>query len=177
MNHGHGWLFLLPLLTFIAAAMLLSCGGGGSGGVFATPGPPGPYVESISICPGAPASPIPSPSPSSSSGPTPVPSPTVSPTPCPNFTPAAVPQGCFVQFHAVATLSNSWNVDITDESSTLWSSDNTFILAPDVDTKGVYSAPGVGTANVGAGAGGISSPPVAVTVDPPGTCPTPAPPD
>lgn len=171
MNHGHGWLFLLPLLTFVAAAMLLSCGGGSTGGAFATPGPPGPFIEAISICPGAPASPVPTPSPSSSSSATPAPSPTLSPTPCPGFTPDAVPQGCFVQFHAVATLSNNLNVDITDENSTLWSSDNTSVLAPDANTQGLYSAPSSGVADVSASASGVSSPPVAVTVNPSGTCP------
>lgn len=171
MNHGRGWLFLLPLLTFVAAAMLLSCGGGGTSGIGATPGPPGPYVQAISICPGAPASPVPSPSPHPSSSVTPVPSTTVSPTPCPGFIPDPVTQGCFVQFHAVATLSNSWNVDITDANSTLWSSDNTSVLAPDANTPGVYSAPSSGGANVSASASGVTSLPVAVTVGPSGTCP------
>ncbi len=178
MNHGRGWLFLIPLLTFVAAAMLLSCGGGSGSSASATPAPPGPYVEAISICPGAPASPVPSPSPHPSSSITPVPSTTVSPTPCPDFTAAAVPQGCFVQFHAVATLSNRWNVDITDASSTLWSSDNTSVLAPDPNNPGVYSAPGTAgnTANVSASASGVISLPLPVTVDSPGPCPTSEPP-
>jgi len=170
MNHGHGWLFLLPLLTFVAAAMLLSCGGGSSGSAGATPGPPGPYVQEISICPGAPASPVPSPSPSSSSSATPVPSTTVSPTPCALFTPGAVQQGCFVQFHAVATLSNGFNVDITDENSTLWSSSDKAVLAPDTSTQGLYSAPALGSADVGVSASGVTSPPVSVSVETSGSC-------
>src|SRR3972149_1216283 len=139
MNSGRGWLFLLPLLTFVGAAMLLSCGGDGSGGdSFATPAPPGPFIESIWFGPGPPASPIPTPSPSSSASPSPLP--TETPTPCPSFTAAAVPQGCFIQFHAVATLSDNTNIDITDANSTLWSSSDTAVLLPDSNTQGSYSA-------------------------------------
>jgi len=186
MTFGRSWLFLLPLLGFVATAMLMSCGSsGGCGGSYdefgnfisgtgtcvngpgITPNPPSPAVMSVSICPGAP--PPPTPAPTNSVTPTPS-TPTITPTPCPDTT-ESIPQGCFIQFHAVATLNNNQNVDITNDVTTNWTSSDPSELTP-TGTPGVYAAlVAGGPADAMASSAGISSPPVAITIDPPGACP------
>lgn len=193
MNFGRGWLFLLPLLAFIATAMLLSCGGNsGCGNTYdelgavipnsgqcvnapgITPGLPGGSIISISICQGAP--PPPTPLPTVTAGQTPTP--TTAPTPCGNFfTEASVPQGCFIQFHAVATLNNKTNIDITNDSSSNWTSSDPSELSSTIvqGTQGIYAAVGEGPSpvDVVVSAPGVSSSPIPVTIDPASTpCPT-----
>ncbi len=186
MNFGRGWLFLVPLLAFIVTGMLLSCGGNsGCGGTYnelgqyepntgqcvdgpgITPAPPNGAVVSISICPGAPPPPTMLPTQTTS----PSPSPTTAPTPCGNFfTAATVPQGCFFQFHAVATLSNSDTVDITNAGSSNWTSSDPSELSPTTlqGTQGIYAALGApgGPYDVVVSAPGVASSPIPVSIEP-----------
>ncbi|MGD0076066.1 MAG: hypothetical protein ABSD31_17250 [Candidatus Binataceae bacterium] len=193
MNFGRGWLFLVPLLAFIATGMLLSCGGNsGCGGTYdelgqyepntgqcvngpgITPAPPNGNIVSISICQGAP--PPPTALPTVTAGMTATP--TVAPTPCGNFfTATAVPQGCFAQFHAVATLNNNDTVDITQAGSSNWTSSEPSELSPTTlqGTQGIYAAVGApgGPYDVVVSAPGVASSPVPVMIDTASTpCPT-----
>lgn len=189
MNFARGWLFLLPLLAFVATAMLLSCGGNsGCGTTFdqfgnpqpnsgscvngpgITPGPPGGSIVSISICPGPPPPPTPLPTVTAAT-------PTVAPTPCTDFfSEASVPQGCFIQFHAVATLNNKDVVDITNDSTSNWTSNETTELLPTTlqGLQGIYAAVGAGPpVDAVVSVPGVSSSPVAVTIGTPvALCPT-----
>jgi hypothetical protein len=193
MNFGRGWLFLLPLLAFVATAMLLSCGGsGGCGTTYdqfgnpqpnsgtcvngpgITPGPPGGSIVSISICPGPPPPPTPLPNPSATA------TPTVAPTPCTSFfSEASVPQGCFIQFHAVATRNNNDYIDITNDSTSNWTSKDTTELSPTTiqGIQGIYAALSMGPpVDAVVSVPGISSSPIPVTIgtaEPTGVaCPT-----
>ncbi len=204
MNLGRGWLFLLPLLAFIATAMLLSCGGNsGCGNTYdelgavipnsgtcvngpgITPAPSNGSIVSISICPGPPLPPTPLPTVTTSA--TPAPNPT--PLPCPTFTGASIPQGCFIQFHAVATLNNvpaplpghpgrliNETIDITNDATSNWTSSEPAELSPETlqGTQGIYSALGAGpSVDAVVSVPGISSSPVAVTIGTPvAVCPT-----
>ena len=185
MNFGRGWLFLLPLLAFIATAMLLSCGGdSGCGTTYdqfgnaipnsgtcvngpgITPAPPTGSIVSISICEGAPPSPTPLPTVTT----TPAPSPTTAPTPCGMITPS-VPQGCVVQFHAQATLSNNDIIDVTNNSTANWTSYEPSELWPETlqGTQGIYAAlSGEGTSvDIVVSVPGVSSSPIPVMIGTP----------
>jgi hypothetical protein len=177
MNFGRGWVFLVPLLVFVITAMVLSCGGGG-GSASATPGPPGPSILSISICEGA--APLPTPFPTTVAGQTPSATPTE--TPCADFfTETSIPENCTLQLHAVALLNNGTTatngstIDVTNSSSSNWTSDNTTQLLPITiqGNQGLFKGVELGTTtDVVISIPGLSSPPVAVTVaSPQPTCP------
>lgn len=159
MFRWRGWLVLIPFVTFVATALLMSCGGGG-GGVVQTPSPPGPFVQAIAICPGPP----PSPSPVPTVPPTATPAPTASPatTACPAITSTfAVPTGTStVSFNAQATLSDGTRADTSNTA--LWTTSDSSVVSP--QGNGLYDVRGGGTASIQASVGGVASQSVSVAV-------------
>ena len=116
---------VVPVLSFVAAALILSCGGGGggsSGGVAAAF-----IIEALAICSGSPPAPTPTPSPTKTHTPSPSPTPmcspvqaTTVPTPAPLVTPT-------VQFNAQGTFkkNNSKKVIFFDATNAaIWFSGN-----------------------------------------------------
>ena len=85
-------LVLVPVLSFIATALLLSCGGGGGGTTTATPLPL--RIVAVQICPGTPAptSTPPTPTPTKTASPKPTKTPTPTPTPQCTPVPGSPPQ-------------------------------------------------------------------------------------
>lgn len=167
------WILIGTAMMLVAGALSWSCGGGGgqscvtnlSGiptNVCGVPNPPGPYLQSISICPGPP--PPPTPVPSSSVSPSATPTETACPAPLPT---TVVPLGGTAQFHAVGTFSNDTNQDITNNSSTNWTTTDAGVVIPNTSGTpgpGSYYAAGYGTATINASSGGISGPGAAVEV-------------
>src|SRR5689334_1269656 len=117
------WILIGAALVLVAVAFSWSCGGGGGGtgspcptfpgGVpitaCAAASPPGPALQSISICPGTPLPATPVPSSSASGAPTPV------LTTCPSTIVTMVPSAeATVQFHAVGTFTDKSTQDITN---------------------------------------------------------------
>lgn len=152
---------MVPLLTFVGTALMMSCGGGsGGGGGAQTPSPPGPFVKAIAICPGPP--PSPSPVPTAPTTTTPEPTSTPATTPCPAVTATfSVPTGTpTVAFNAQATLSDATLTDTTNTA--LWTTTNPSVLSP--TGNGRYNVLGGGTASIQASVGGVSSQSVPVAV-------------
>ncbi len=141
--------FLLVPALLILNALLPSCGGGSSSVSVATPNPPGPHLDSITVCDGPPPSPIP-----------------VTPTPiiCSGGPDTSVSQGATVTFHANAKKSNGRVKDITDSHTTLWTSDNPPILQSLRSQQGAFAGLAEGCACISASSGGILSNLVGVTV-------------
>jgi hypothetical protein len=173
-------LVVVPVISFVTAAFLWSCGGGGSS---STPTPTPPVaLRSVVICEGTPFSPTPTPVPTTTKTPTPTPKPT--PKCSPVFatslpSPVALPTTLY--FNAQGTFASTSTSprtfrDVTNSSGTAW-----FVtgdLAP--VANGIYSVPlpnGCGAISVEDG--GFASQTVQVTIGspkPPATpCPTPTP--
>jgi hypothetical protein len=191
MVGGARWILIGTALMLVAGALLLSCGGGNNqncviyqGGVAvnvcAGSATPGPFLQSISLCPGTPATPTPVPTSGTSASPTPI------ETACPVPAPTTVPLNGTVFFHAVGTFSNAGTQDITNNASTNWTSnDPTSVIAntglPGTSTPpGSFFAAGVGSAEINASSAGISGPGAEIDVLPtptviPTATPTPSP--
>jgi hypothetical protein len=181
MVGGARWILIGTAMMLIAGALSWSCGGGSSNstctttpngipiGNCGTPSPPGPALQSISICPGSPPTPTPEPSSTASTSPTPME--TMCPAPLP--TTKAV-QGATVQFHAVGTFSDMSTQDLTG-GSTVWTSTNTDVVMPNSTPAGSFFATGPGSAVINATSGGISGPGAGVAISSaPTATPTPA---
>ncbi len=189
MVGGARWILIGTAMMLVAGALWWSCGGGGSNsactttasgipiGNCGTPAPPGPFLTNISICPGPPPPPTPVPSGSIS------PSPTPTETACPAPLPTSLPQGDSLQFHAVGTFSNgivdNITQDITDNSSTTWTTNDPTVVVPNAEPPGNFTAVGPGSAVINATSGGIRGPGETIEVPPTPTAtpsPTPTPP-
>src|ERR1700719_3262201 len=131
------WLVVTPVVFFVFGAILLSCGGGSSGGAAPTR-VPGFSLQAITISTGAPPSPTftPSPTPTGSGTPKRTPKPTFTKTITPTLTPrpaatsttiapGSVPTGGPVAFNAIGTFTKKTKtklIDITAGPFTLWTS-------------------------------------------------------
>jgi hypothetical protein len=160
-------LVLVPVLSFLVTALLLSCGGGGGGGTTPLEGTP-LHIVAVQICAGTPAptSTPPTPTPTKTASPkptkTPKPSPTPQCTPIPGSPPQTVgttapnnainfnAQG---QFIAGNKKKPSFH-DVTNDASTLW-----FTLNGDLHYAGNGQWQGIaaGCDCVSATAGGLQS--------------------
>src|SRR6202035_5238066 len=93
-------LVLVPVLSFLAAALIMSCGGGGSRSGTTTVANPFAIIG-LNVCPGTPPVPTPMPSPTKSKTPTPTPTPECSPVAgLPAETVGTAPGSNTVQFQA-----------------------------------------------------------------------------
>lgn len=194
-----------PVLILVFGITIASCGGGGGcGGTFdafgnfipgACPSPrPGPgfSLESIAVYSGPAPTFTPTPTPNRSLTATPTVTGTATPLATTTAVPVPSPAGSGpLPFHATGNFvspSGGKNakhdfVDITNDSTTLWTSDNPDALqAPAGGTGGVYNPIAPGCACVNVSSGGISGNPVGVTVFATSTatpncgeCPTPQP--
>jgi outer membrane protein assembly factor BamB len=185
-------------VLFVALTLIMSsCGGGGGGcagsfdefgnflaGVCPTPGPQAGYnLELIVIGAGTvvPSTPTPSPLPTIVGQPTPVATASPVATLVASAAPTAGAVGQLIPFIANGLYvknSRSLVTDITNSSSTLWSSSNPNVLAPPQPPPlgGIYQALAPGCACADASAGGVSAIPVSVGVvanaaQPPPVCP------
>jgi hypothetical protein len=164
-------LVLVPVLSFVSAALLLSCGGGSGGGSSPTPLPIS--LVSVAICAGVPPTPTPTPVPTTGHTPTPVPTPQCSPV-----SQASVAIGGQVQFNAQGTFQQGNRTptfhDVTNNSSTGWSN-ITGNLAGVPNVNGAYTGFNQGCDCVAVNAGGVQSQSVQVGVATPAaacsTCP------
>ncbi len=159
MNWWRRCLVLVPVLSFLAAALMLSCGGGGGFPVTTVPqffnG-----IIAVAICSGSP--PVPTPTPTPTSVPTPKPSPTPQCSPvaaaavcvpgstnvfCTTVIPSPIPTTVpnTVQFNAQGSFSRKSKTvaqtyhDVTNHGSTSW---NTF--PPSTNFTGVINYLGNG---------------------------------
>jgi len=175
------WILLGAALILLAVAFSWNCGGGGTATPCATltggvpiapcgiPSPPGAFLQSISICPGPP----PSPTPISTS--TAAASPTPTEAICPSPLVTAIPQATTIQFHAVGSFSDGSRQDVTNNTSTSWTSTDTSVVSPNTSPAGSYFSTGPGCATINAISGGISGSPAPMVEVSPGACPTPTP--
>lgn len=125
-------LVLVPVLSFLAAVLIMSCGGGSSS---STPGAAFNSIIGLNVCLGAPptGTPIPTPTPTAGPTKTPRPTPTPKPTPTPMCSPVTIapsaigtePGSNTVQFNAQgifglsSTTKNPTFHDITGNA--VWS--------------------------------------------------------
>jgi outer membrane protein assembly factor BamB len=184
------WLIVAPVVLFVFATLIASCGGGsGCTGAFNSFGiyvsgacptsqaSPGFGLQSITICQGTEPAPTPTPSPAPS--PTKK-QPTPTPTACPAATSTSVPVGVQIGFTAQGFLTKknqSMYQDITNAAGTLWTTtDQTVLQSPLQGQGGIYTGASTGCACITANSGGVSSLPVDITVGSPGSacpeCPT-----
>ncbi len=187
------WLVVTPVVFFVFGAILLSCGGGSSGGPTPTRAP-GFSLQAITISTGAPPSPTFTPTATFTGTGTPkrTPKPTFTKTITPTLTPrpaatsttiapGSVPTGGTVAFNAIGTFTKKNKTkfsDITAGPFTLWtSSDNTVLQAPPSGSMGgVYTTNLAGCACILASSAGVSSQFVPIGVyTPVETCPLCAP--
>jgi hypothetical protein len=96
-------------------------------------------------------------------------------TTCPQLITAAPTAGLNLSFHAVGTFNDGLTQDITNNSTTTWTSTNLAVAVPNSSPAGSYFAAGAGCATINANAGSVSgSPPAIMSVAPiPSGCPTP----
>ena len=113
---------LIPVLLLVIAVMP-SCGGGSSSIAVATPAPPGARLVSITVCDGAPPSPIPK-------------QPT--PAPCSGAIGDSLAQGSTIAFHAIERRTDGRLRDITNATSTLWTSSNPGVAQALVNQQGAF---------------------------------------
>jgi len=191
------WLIIAPVALFVMTTVLMSsCGGGGGGclgsvnefgdfvpGLCPSPGPgTGFNLQTIVIAAGTPAAATPTPAATPTGKRIPTPTPTLEP----QASPTAGIVGNQVDFHATGlftkhNLPNPLKVivaDITNSSSTVWSSSNPNVLKPPQPPPngGIYQALSVGCSCADASSGGVSALPVSVAVvanagDPTPACP------
>ncbi len=86
-----------------------------------------------------------------------------------------LPQGDSVQFHAVGTFSDNSTQDITDNSSTNWTTNDPTVVVSNTEPPGNFTAVGPGSAVINATSGGISGTSGAVIEVPPTPTATPSP--
>ena len=169
---------VVPVLSFVAAALILSCGGGGGGGSSGGVGSAF-TIAALAICAGSPPSPTPTPSPTKTHTPSPSPTPACSPifsatVPTSGPTPT-------VQFNAQGTFTkpNSKKVIFFDATNAaLWFSGGdpklftgkaTYSGTPPGQWTGVTK----GCTCIAAQSGGIESQTVTLGVaTPAASCPT-----
>jgi hypothetical protein len=172
------WIMIGAAMMLVAVAFAWSCGGSGGTSCVTSnpylpceaPSAPGPYIQSISVCPG---SAVP-PTPVSTSTASPLPTPLI--TTCPTQIVTALPTaGLTFQFHAIGTYSNGVTVDITNNTGTSWTSSDVGVADPNSSPAGSYYAPGCGSATINAVAGGLSGKPAPMVFVLPIPCPTPTP--
>ena len=133
-------LVLVPVLSFLAAALIMSCGGGGSSS--STPVGNPSSIIGINVCLGAPPTGTPEPTPTNGHTPTPTPTPICTPI-VTGSAPSSIttmPPGNTVQFNAqgIFGFANSPQTekfrDVTNSASTVWNP-----IAPTVTYPGVIS--------------------------------------
>src|SRR5208282_1558339 len=140
---------LIPALLLVIATMP-NCGGGGGGATpAATANPPGARLISITVCDGPPASPMPT---------------RVPPAPCSGAISDSLAQGNTIAFHAVAERTNRKLKDITNATTTLWTSDNPGVAQALVSQQGAFVGASQGCACISASAAGRSSNLVGIAV-------------
>ena len=165
---------VVPVLSFVAAALILSCGGGGGGssGGFGSAF----TIEALAICLGSPPSPTPTPSPTKTHTPSPSPTPACSPI-FSAMVPTSGPTPT-VQFNAQGTFTkpNSKKViffDATDAA--IWFTGNpngSFTGTATYNGHGKWSGVTMGCTCIAAQSGGIQSQTVTLGVaTPPASCP------
>lgn len=183
------WLIVAPVVLFVFATLIASCGGSsGCGGSFnsfgiyqsgscSTAEPTAGYqLVTITICQGT----VPAVTPTSTataSGKAPTPTPTA----CPAATSTAVNVGQTIGFTAQGYLvkkKKSQYQDITNGVGTIWTTtDQTVLQSPLQNYGGIYTGVANGCACITANAAQVSSLPVGITVGSPGSacpaCPTP----
>jgi hypothetical protein len=157
-------LVIAPVLGFLTAAALLSCGGGG-GSTSATPVPIS--INAINICLGSPPVVTPTPTPTTPATPTPTPTPACVPVPTsPALSVGNVSPGNSLQLNAQGSFAGANKKipkfrDVTDNSNTLW-----FDLNGDLTYAGNGEWIGVtaGCDCIRASVGGIQSQSISVAV-------------
>jgi hypothetical protein len=101
-------LVLVPVLSFLAMALIMSCGGGGSGSNTTVENPFA--IIGLNVCPGTPPVPTPAPSPTKSKTPTPTPTPECTPVAgLPAATVGTSPGSNTVQFQAQGMFAQDPN--------------------------------------------------------------------
>ena len=100
-------LVLVPVLSFLATALIMSCGGGGSGNTTVE----NPFaIVGLNVCPGTPPTPTPQPSPTKTKTPTPTPTPECTPVAgLPAATVGTSPGSNTVQFQAQGMFARDPN--------------------------------------------------------------------
>jgi hypothetical protein len=135
MNWWRRCLVLVPVLSFLAAALMLSCGGGSSSSTTATILPTS--LIAVAICTGSP--PVPTPTPTPTTVPTHTPTPTPACSPTPTSAAICVPSSAFcgttvngvtvattLQFNAQGTFTTHSTTrpdafrDVTNHGTTAW---------------------------------------------------------
>ena len=191
------WLVVAPVVLFVATTMLMSsCGGGGGGcegsfdefgdfiaGLCPSPGAePGFSLEMIVIGAGTvvPSTPTPTPSRTATGAKTPV----ITATPVATLVASAEPtaimvgqQANFIANGLFVKGKKSIVFDITNRSSTLWSSSNPNVLLPPQPSPlgGIYNGIATGCACAGVSSGGVSADAISVNVFPIAGTPSPCP--
>jgi hypothetical protein len=174
MNWWRRCLVVVPVLSFVAAALILSCGGGGggSGGGFGAAF----IIEALAICSGSPPAPTPTPSPTKTHTPSPTPTPQCSPVQA-TTVPTSGPTPT-VQFNAQGTFTKNGSKKIIffdATSAALWFTGNpngSFTGAATYDGNGQWSGVTQGCTCIAALSGGVESQTVTLGVaTPAASCP------
>jgi hypothetical protein len=154
-------LVLGPVLAFVAAALLWSCGGGSSS---TTPGTPPFALFSLAICSGPLATITPTPVPTNSTTPKKTATPMCSPLPTVFVSPTSVPVNGFqfnVQGQVAATkTSKKLYRDFTNDTEAIW----TFPAGLEMQPNGLFIGLTAGCYCVDVSIGDITADPVGVWV-------------
>jgi hypothetical protein len=172
-------LVLVPVLSFLAAALIMSCGGGGSSSGTTTVSNPFAIIG-LNVCPGTPP-PAPTPTVTKTKTPTPTPTPECSPVSA--ATVGTAPGSNTVQFNAQGIFNRNNNLntakfhDVTNNNSTQWNPSPPTITFPGVifyQGNGLFVGVTPGCTFFTVSDGGFTQS-VVVGVEPaPSPCPTPA---
>jgi hypothetical protein len=128
-------LVLVPVLSFLAAALIMSCGGGSSSSSF--PVENSRSIVGLNVCSGAPPSATPTPTPTNGHTPTPMPTPICTPIVSSGMVGTTIGNN-LIQFQAQGIFglpNNSKNLkyrDVTNSTTTLWNP-----VAPSMTFPGV----------------------------------------
>jgi len=167
---------VVPVLSFEAAALILSCGGGGGGGGSSGGGGTAFTIAALAICLGSPPAPTPTPSPTKTHTPSPSPTPACSPifsatVPTSGPTPT-------VQFNAQGTFTKNGSKKVIFFDATnaaLWFTGNpsaSFTGVAAYNGNGQWSGVKAGCTCIAVQSGGIESQTVTLAVaTPPASCP------
>lgn len=167
---------LVPVLSFLAAATLLSCGGGGGGGTSPTPVPFS--LSGVAICLGSPPLLTPTPTPTTPPAPTPTPTPACVPVPVSPALPVGTSSpGNVLQLNAqgtfVAVNKNKPKYhDVTNNTNTLWLDLNGNLT---YGSNGAWVGTNPGCDCVAVSSGGVQSQTISVAVATPIAACTPCP--
>ena len=156
---------VVPVLSFVAAALILSCGGGGgsSGGVTAAF-----VIEALAICSGSPPAPTPTPSPTKTVTPKATPTPMCSPVQA-TTVPTSGPTPT-VQFNAQGTFTKKGSRRIIFFDATnaaIWFTGNpngSFTGKATYNGNGQWTGVTMGCTCIAAQSGGIESQTVTLAV-------------